>query len=138
MKNYALSSKIKKQILDYFNSIETVLKEKASLPEKWLALNGKTEVVYEFSQALMLQSRRTEEDNVKITEKQLSFYLKEFQKRAKEGKLPRPLLRGSDLLKREPPIKKENFSKILKQSYHNQLTNPKLTKKDLLKKINKL
>ena len=168
LKNYALSSSIKKEILNYFNSVEILLKERASQEEKWIALDGKADIIYQLSRALLLQSklyplsqrsykekkqemkeekvgravseRRVikKELDIKITEKQLLSLLKEFQKRAKKGKLPSALLKGSDLLNKKPVIKKEDFSKVLKKAYHLQLSYPQLTKQELLKKVHPL
>lgn len=179
LKKYALSSRLKKEILSYFNSVEALLKnpkktkkisqaeEKSRIAEKWLALNGRAGPVYELSRALLLQAKKAsqiqnqtqkpgQKSNIKaegeqksgayalkntrhqkknqinITEKQLRLYLTGFQKRAKNGKLPKPLLRGADLLKIKPPLKKECFSKLLKKAYHIQLIHPERTKKDLL------
>ena len=159
LKRYLLASRMQKEILSYLDSIEVLVKKEAKeeqdMVEKWLAFNGRADLVYKLSKTLLLHSKayssslklkkydRKEYENkcnekvskINITEKQLQAYFVGFQKRAKAGRLPSPLLRGSDLLNRKPAIKKEDFSKILKKSYHIQLINPQLTKEDILKQM---
>ena len=66
----------------------------------------------------------------------LKCIMKEFKKREKKAWLPPPLIKGSDLLKLSTDIKKQNFSKILKQAYILQMEKPKLNKKEILKTLN--
>ena len=63
----------------------------------------------------------------------LKYIMKEFKKREKKAWLPPPLIKGADLLKSSANIKKQNFSKTLKQAYILQMEKPKLNKKEILK-----
>ena len=139
LKKYRLSSHVIKGILKDFNSIKTVLKRESSLAEKCMAFEGNPERIYHVSQSLIFYSKENQQGDFQkeslsqVSQEQLSYDWKEFQKRAKNGKLPKALVTGFDLLKTKRP--KESFSKILKQAYHLQLTDPQLTKEEILKQI---
>ena len=139
LKKYKLSSHVIKGILKDFNSIKTVLKMESSLAEKCIAFEGNSKRIYHVSQSLIFYSKENKQGDFQkeslsqVSQEQLSYDWKEFQKRAKNGKLPKALITGLDLLKTKRP--KESFSKILKQAYHLQLTDPQLTKEEILKQI---
>ena len=135
LKKYHLSSRIQKESLSYLKSVEILTNDSQSLPSKLIAFNGKHKQAYELSSAL-LNSKIIEKESIrKNKKKNLQFYWEEFKKRECKGKLPLPLVTGADLLKITPPIKKQNFSKILEKLYHFQLNHLDIKKKRLLKEI---
>ena len=137
VKKYPLPRPIQKKSLSYLKSVEILTNDSPSLPGKLIAFNGKHKQAYELSSAL-LNSKIIEKESIrKNKKKNLQFYWEEFKKRECEGKLPPPLVTGSDLLKITPPIKKQNFSNILEKLYHFQLKHLDIKKKCLLKEIPK-
>ena len=132
--NYPIKKSIIKQSLSYLKSIQTLIDLNKSFTDKLMALNREKSLIYELT-FQFLQSDILKNKNSKKIIQNLKFILKEFEKREINNKLPEPLLKGADLLKLCPSLKKQNFSKILKKAFICQIENPKLNKKDILKKL---
>ncbi|MDE0092513.1 MAG: CCA tRNA nucleotidyltransferase [Oligoflexia bacterium] len=134
VKNYPIKNTIIKKSLSYLKSVQTLIDSKSAFAEQLIAFNGQKSQVYELTYNF-LESGVLKNKNLPKLKQNLKFVFKEFHKREVKNKLPPALIKGADLLKLSPPVKKSHFSKILKQAFNYQMEKPKLKKKDILKKL---
>ena len=139
LKDHPLPNSLVKQALSYWTSVKISTDPEKSFTDKITAFDKKPKQVYQLTQALLnagiIEKEPTAVDTLK---KDLKFYFKEFNKRAEKDKLPSALLTGSDLLKIQPSIPKQSFSRILKKAYDCQIEQPQFNKKQILKKVIKM
>ena len=134
LKAYPIKTAVIKQSLSYFRSVQTLTDLKKSFTDHLLAFNGQKKQAYELTHNLLESGILKRKEGQKL-KKNLKFILSEFSKREINNQLPPALLKGSDLLKLSPPAQKQNISKKLKQAFSYQMENPKINKKDILKKL---
>ena len=134
LKNYPVKNNVIKKSLSYLKSVQTLIDFKPLFTEQLIAMNGQKKQVYELTYHF-LESGILKSKNLPKLKQNLKFVLKEFNKRERNHQLPPALIKGSDLLKLSPAVQKQNFSKIIKQAFHLQMDNPKLNKKEILKKL---
>ena len=125
----APNSHIKKS-LSYLKAVQTLTTAQSSFTEKLQALDGQKKQVLELS-SFWLKSQNSD-----ITA--LNHILQEFEKRKQEGKLPEPLVKGSDLLKLFPTLPKKDFSLTLKWAFEYQMEHHKAEKSEILEKLSQL
>ena len=134
LKTQPLKKSVIKQIFSYLKSVQALMDLSYSFTDHLLAFNGQKKQVYELTYNF-LESGLLKGKDIQKVKKNFTFIFKEFQKRETKNQLPPALVKGSDLLKLSSPIKKQNFSKILKQAFDFQMENPRLNKKEVLKKL---
>ena len=127
LKSLLVSSSHVKKSLSYLKAVQTLTTDQSSFTEKLQALNGQKKQVFELT-SFWLKSRGLKIDP-------LNKILEEFENKEQEGKLPAPLVKGSDLLSFFPELPKQKFSSILKQAFVYQIEHPKASKSEILKKI---
>ena len=127
LKSLLVSSSHVKKSLSYLKAVQTLTTDQSSFTEKLQALNGWKKQVFELTN-FWLKSRGLKTDP-------LNKILEEFENREQEGKLPAPLVKGSDLLKIFPELPKLKFSSVLKQAFEYQMEHPKASKSEILKNI---
>ena len=134
LKSYPIKTAVIKKSLSYLKSVQTLIDLTSSFTEQLIAFNDQKKQVYELTYNL-LEAGILKNKNLKKLKQNLKFILKEFNKREVKNQLPPALVKGADLLKLPSSIKKQNFSEILKQAFSCQMENPKINKKEILKKL---
>ena len=129
---YPIKSTVIKQAVFYLKSVQTLTNLKSSFIDQLLAFNGFEKQVYELTYHFLNSGHLKNQQKLK---QKLKFIFKEFKKREIKGRLPPALITGSDLLNLTPAVKRQNFSKILRQAFSYQMENLSLTKKEILKKL---
>lgn len=125
LKSLLVSSACLKKSASYFTGLCRLTANHSSFTEKLLALEGQKGEVFELTY-FWLKSQNREIFS-------LNQILKEFGKREIEGRLPKALVTGSDLLKFYPALSKEKFSFVLKKAFEYQMENPRAKKAKILK-----
>ena len=132
LKSYPMKNAVIKQSLSYLNAVQTLIDLNRSFTEQLIVLNGQKKQVFELTYNLLEADILKNKHKIKTN---LKFILKEFSKREIKNHLPQPLVKGSDLLKLSPVVKRQNFSKILKRAFICQMKYPKINKQEILKKL---
>ena len=127
LKNLLVSSFHIRKSLSYLKAVQTLTSKKSSFTEQLQALDGQKKQVFELTD-FWLKSQNLQADF-------LRKILQEFENRAEKGKLPEPLVRGSDLLNLFPSLPKQQFSSLLKQAFEYQMEHPKALKSEILNKM---
>lgn len=127
LKSLLVSSSEVKTSLSYLNAVQILTTDRSSFTERLQALDGKKKQVFELTDS-WLKSRDLKPDS-------LNTILREFKRREQGGKLPIPLVKGSDLLELSPIVPKQRFSSLLKQAFEYQMEHPEASKSEVLKSI---
>ena len=127
LKNLYVGSFHIKKSLSYLKAVQTLTTNQSSFTEKLQALEGQKKQVFELTD-FWLKSQ-----GLKVNS--LNKFLKEFEKREEKGRLPAPLIKGSDLLKLSPTPTKQEFSSLLKQAFEYQMEHPKALKSEILNTV---
>ena len=126
LKSLLVSNAELKKSLSYLKAVQTLTNRKSSFTEQLKALNGQKRQTFELTDFwLKSQGLKTSF---------LRRILREFEKRERAGKLPVPLVKGSDLLKLSPVPPKQQFSSILNKAFEYQMEQPKAGKSEILRK----
>ena len=127
LKSLLVRSSHIKNSLSYLKATQILTINPSSLTKKLQALDGQKKQVSELS-SFWLQSQG-------LDVHPLNKILQEFEKRQKEGKLPAPLVKGSDILEAFPAVPKQYLTLFLKQAFEHQMEYPQSSKSDILKKL---
>ena len=125
LKDFRIPSSHIKKALSYLKAVQTLTNKTCSLTQKLQAFNGQKDQIFELT-SFWLESQNS---NTLFLKK----LLKDFEQRQKGGKLPPPLVKGSDLLKHFPTIQKRKISFFLQQAFEYQMEQTQASKTQVLK-----
>ena len=77
-----------------------------------------------------------QENPQKALQENLQKSLQEFEKReGRDGTLPKPLIRGEDLMRSFPSLDRKHFSEVLKKAFEIQMKSPESERSEILKSL---